>query len=513
MEIYLQDILPKMSKLYLGRIVDSFLKDVHMDTEEEMREVILKNIDEFQNKERVKNYLDFSNEPRDLALLNELILIALMEIEGYLLTEANLYKEVEDMEIAILKQSKDDTYINRFITSDVSRIYTAVLDEAWRKDESLNEHEINILDVLRRELDLTKRDHYLLESRIGRFPQKNNVLHTHQQINRSLNNLQARGLILRFKDDASYYIIPTDIARVIRYEMGGELRNEVYQTLLNDLSVTQLKEILQHLDFNVGGVKEALISRVLKHNILPSTALKVFNTKELSDILRKLEGAKVTGKKKEKIQNIIDYYEVLSSPTSSDPTDDRSRLFDFYEELAARDYKTLRVNKIIEKDVEVEKYFEEATRYIFERKFGIDVLEMEGTRHADGKLQFNKQEVVLWDNKSTEESYHFPENHFNQFLRYIRAEGMRVTLFLIIVQDYTNEAVAQAQKLKAFSEEDTDVALIKASDLKYVADEWESFSDQKVPAFSLQVFNMTGELTRNMLLSRMEWALKGTVKR
>lgn len=510
--MYLEDILPKMTKLYLGRIVDSFLKDVHLETEEEMRELVLKNIDEFQNKERVKNYLDFSRDPRDLALLNELILMALMEKEGYLLSEASLYKEVEDIENAILKQSNDDNYMNRFIPQDVNRIYSAVLDEAWKKDESLNEHEINILNVLRKELDLTKRDHYLLESKIGRFPQKDNILHTHQQISRSLINLQTRGLILRFRDDASYYIIPKDIARILRYEMGGELRNEVYETLLNDLNVTQLREILHQLEFNVSGVKEALVERIIKHNILPSTALKVFSTKELADILRKLEGAKISGTKKEKIQNIIDYYEMLSSPTSSDPTDHRSRLFDFYEELAARDYKALRVNKVIDKDIEVDNYFEEATRYIFERKFGIDVLAMEGTRHADGKLQFSKQEVVLWDNKSTEEAYNFPENHFNQFLRYIRSEKMRVTLFLIIVQDYTKEAVAQAQKLKAFSEEDTDIALIKAADLKYVAEQWQTFSDQKQPIFNLQVFNMTGELTRNMLLSRMEWALKGSLK-
>lgn len=510
--MFLQDILPKMSKLYLGRTVDSFLKDVHMETEEEMREVILKNIDEFQNKERVKNYLDFSQEPRDVALLNELILMSLMEKEGYLLSESDLYKEVEDMERAILKQSEDDSYMRRFIPEEVNRIYSAVLEEAWNKDESLNEHEINILNVLRRELDLTKRDHYLIESRIGRFPQKGNKLHTHQQISRSLINLQTRGLVLRFRDDISFYIIPKDIARILRYEMGGELRNEVYETLLSDLNVSQLRDILQHHDFNVSGVKEALIARILEHNILPSTALKVFSSKELSDILRKLEGAKISGTKKEKIQNIIDYYEMLSTPNSSDPTDERARLYDFYEELAARDYKTLRVNKVIDKDIEVDRYFEEATRYIFERKLGIKLIEMEGTRHSDGKIQFNKKEVILWDNKSTEKPYHFPENHFNQFLRYIRAEQMRVTLFLIIVQDYTKEAVAQAQKLKAFSEEDTDVAVIKASDLKYVADQWINFSEQKDPVFNLQVFNMTGELTRSLLLSRMQWALKGAVK-
>lgn len=510
--MFLQDILPKMSKLYLGRIVDSFLKDVHLETEEEMRELILKNVDEFQNKERVKTFLDFTNEVRDVALLNELILMSLMEQEGYFLSEADLYKEVEDIQQTILEQSTDDEYIKRFIPQDSNRIYSAVLDEAWKKDESLNEHEINILNVLRSELDLSKREHYLLESRIGRFPQKDNILHTNQQISRSLINLQTRGLVLRFRDDTSYYIIPKDIARILRYEMGGELRNEVYETLLNDLSVNQLREILQQLDFNVSGVKEEIIARIIEHNILPSVALKVFSSKELSEILRTLEGAKVSGTKKEKIQNIIDYYEMLSTPTSSDPTDERSRLYDFYEELATRNYKTLRVNKVINKDVNIDNYFEDATKYIFEKKLDLNLINMEGTRHADGKIEFNKREVILWDNKSTEEPYSFPEKHFNQFLRYIRSEEMRVTLFLIIVHDYTKEAVAQAQKLKAFSEEDTDVALIKASDLIYVAEEWKTFSNQKNPDFNLQVFNITGELTRNLLLNRMEWALSSTIR-
>jgi len=509
--MYLQDILPKMSKLYLGRIVDSFLKDVHMETEDDMREVILKNIDEFQNKERVKRHLDFSDESRDITLLNEMILMSLMEKEGYLLSESDIYNEVSEMQKEILNQSSDEEYMDKFIPSDARRIYSAVLFEAWKKDDSLNAHEINILNVLRNELELSKRDHYLLECQIGRFPQKGNNLHTHQQISRSLINLQTRGLILRFREDTSYYIIPEDIARILRYEMGGELRNEVYGTLLDDLSVSQLRGILNSLNFNVSGIKESLVERIIKHNILPSTALKVFSSKELSDILRNLEGTKISGTKKEKIQNIIDYYEMLSTPILSDPTDERARLYDFFDELASRDYKTLRVNKVIEKDVNVDNYFEEATKYLFERKLGLELSEMKGNRHADGKLQFNGSEVILWDNKSTEEPYDFPEKHFNQFLRYIRTEEMRVTLFLIIVQDYTKEAVAQAQKLKAFSEEDTDIALIKASDLKYVAEQWKSYSDQKNPVFNLQVFNMTGELTRNLLMSRMGWALKSTV--
>lgn len=274
--MYLQDVLPKMSKLYLGRIVDSFLKDVRMDTEEEMREVIIRNVDEFQNKERVKRNLNFNTENRDIALLNEMVLLSLMEQQGYVLSESDLFDEVEKLEIEIVNQSGDNNYIKTAIPNEAERIYSAVLKEAWKKDDSLNAHEINILNVLRKELGLSKRDHYLLESRIKRFPQKNNKLHTPKQVEKSLRNLQSRGLILRFKEDISYYIIPKEIARIVRYEMGGELRNEVYETLLSDLNVNQLKVILNSLNITSGGKKHDIIERIIKHNILPSTALNSF---------------------------------------------------------------------------------------------------------------------------------------------------------------------------------------------------------------------------------------------
>ncbi|RPF53404.1 SAP domain-containing protein [Aquisalibacillus elongatus] len=505
--MYLQDILPKMSKLYLNRTVDSFLKDVRMDTEEEMREVIIKNVDEFQNKERVKRNLNFNSSERDIALLNEMVLMSLMDQQGYILSESEVFSTVENLEKEIVEQSKDEEYIKTAIPEERMRIYKAVLIESWKKDDSLNEHEINILNVLRKELELSKRDHYLIESIIGRFPQKNNKLHTHKQIERTLRDLQSRGIILRYRDGKSYYIIPNEIARTVRYEMGGELRNEVYETLLNDLNVTQLKVILNFLSINVGGNKKDLIQRILKHNILPSTALKTFNTKELTQILKNLDGAKISGTKEDKVQNIIDYYENLSTPEFSDPTDERSRMYDFYEQLASRDYKSLRVNKVIEKDINVERYFEEATHYLIQKKLGIEPIDMKGSKHADGKIKYNPKEVVLWDNKSTEKPYEFPSEHFDQFLGYIRTEKSRVTLFLIIVSEYTRDAISQAQKLKAFSEEDSDVAIIKATDLKYVAENWKSYSNNKNPKFNLQVFNLTGELTRNILNSRMEWAL------
>lgn len=47
-----------------------------------------------------------------------MILMALMEKEGYILSESELYKEVEDMENEMIKLGSDDNYINRFIQKD-----------------------------------------------------------------------------------------------------------------------------------------------------------------------------------------------------------------------------------------------------------------------------------------------------------------------------------------------------------------------------------------------------------
>ncbi|QQK76146.1 hypothetical protein HUG15_11655 [Salicibibacter cibarius] len=503
----LQDVLPKMSKMYLSRIIDSFLKDVKIKEEEEMRQVILKNIDEFQNEDRVKRNLNFLEEDRDIALLNEMILMSLMENEGYVLEEASLLQDVEKLESQIVSDSDDEEFIKGLMTEEYYRIYSSVLSAAWKKDETLNAHETNILRVLRTELNISKRNHYIVESRIGRFPQKGNRPHSHRQIEKSLRNLQSRGLILRFKSNAVYYIIPSEIARVIRYELGGELRKKTYEELLGDLTKNHLKHVVSQFNFNSSGSKETIINRILKHDILPSEALDTFSNKELTDILKNLEGVNISGKKEQRISNIIDYYENLSTSNISDPTDKRSLYYDYFEELAARNLKPLRVNKVIKKDLDTEKYFEEATRYLFEEKLGVELVNMSGNKHADGKIKFNSKESILWDNKSVESAYTFPDNHFDQFLNYIRANDNRVTAFIIITSFISDEAVSRAQKLKAYTETDTDVAIITSEDLKFVAENWKEYSTQKEPKFNLQILNYTGELTREILKDRMSWSL------
>ncbi|MBO8172363.1 MAG: SAP domain-containing protein [Bacillaceae bacterium] len=504
----LAEILPQMTKLFLSKTVDSFVKDVKFSDEEEMREMILKNIEEFKNEDRLKSRLNFLETDRDIALLNEICLLCLLDQEGYLLKESELFSKVEQYEKDIVKNSQDSDFVEQSIPESSQRIYTAVLKAAWNRDEDLNPHEVHILNVLRQELNLSKRDHYLLESIIGRFPQKGNKLHSHKQIDRSLKDLQSRGLVLRFKTDDVYYVIPEEISRTIRYSLGGELRNDAYQKMLSEFNVVDLKKVLNEFELITTGTKSELIERITKHNILPSSFLYVFSSSELTGFLRNLEGVKISGTKEEKIQNIIDYYEELMIATPSDPTDERAKYYDFFEELASRQYKKLRANKIIQKDIDVERYFELATQYIFEKKLGLELQIMKGSRHADGKINCGSNEVVLWDNKSTEEPYQFPQEHFDQFLGYIRSEAKRVTTFLVIASEFTNEAENQAQKLKAFSGEDTDVSLISAKDLKFLAEEWKNYSGQKKPVFNMNILDYTGVLTKQLLKDRMSWILK-----
>jgi len=47
---------------------------------------------------------------------------------------------------------------------------------------------------------------------------------------------------------------------------------------------------------------------------------------------------------------------------------------------------------------------------------------MKGNNNPDGRLICNNDDVILWDNKSCETDYNFPDKHFNQFKRYIIEE-------------------------------------------------------------------------------------------
>jgi hypothetical protein len=156
----------------------------------------------------------------------------------------------------------------------------------------------------------------------------------------------------------------------------------------------------------------------------------------------------------------------------------------------------------------MESAFEEATRYIFEEKLGLKLLPMPGTNHPDGILEFGKaKELLMWDTKSKETVYEFPNDHYRQFKNYIHESVQRVSCFLVIAPEISAKCLANAFKIKGASGCDADVALISAEDLKWIAENWK---DQGIKSkkFDLEVLNHTGLLDLQTIKQRMKVFLK-----
>ena len=104
----LEEIVSKMSKLYLGRLVDSFLKDTPKENEKEMRKLILKNKNEFADYDSIKNKLNFIHIDRNTRVLNNLILNILLNENDNKCEKNELIKKVKGKEEEIIKNSKKE---------------------------------------------------------------------------------------------------------------------------------------------------------------------------------------------------------------------------------------------------------------------------------------------------------------------------------------------------------------------------------------------------------------------
>ena len=215
-----------------------------------------------------------------------------------------------------------------------------------------------------------------------------------------------------------------------------------------------------------------------------------------------MPGVKISGKKNQRIEHIIDYFASLTTKDPVSSGDPRECYYQYLEELAARNNKELYRLGIIKKDRDMEGYFEEGTRFLFEKKLGCELLKMQGNDHADGCVQFPNGELLLWDNKGKEQEYTFPKSHADQFLRYIRESVKRVNVFLVVVPSVSQEAAEQAVKLKIKNSTDTDIAIITAQNIKYVAENWGKMSKRE--KFELNIFNITGILDRPTVEQRMK---------
>ena len=489
-----------MTKAMLQRVVDSFTKDFPKSDEERAREIILRNTGELTDPQRIEAVLQFDGRLQD-QIRQTCVLEALIGSPDCTASELDIVERVSQLQQGVLDAAASPQAL-RYEDARSVKVLRAVMEVAVG-DAVVTNQELVLLRVLRESLDLSPLTMRIIQAQLEHFPRQGNVLHTAAECREALLSLQRCGIVFYCnRANGGLYVIPEEVVPSVRRVLGIELSPNAWNKLLSNLTVAQLATILRAEGMPESGKKEARIERVVLTGVKPSAALARLSREDLYNLCTAVPGLKVSGSKPQKIQRIVRHFANLVIRDVAEETPRGERYYRYLVELAARDRANLLSNRIIAKDREIEGAFEEGTRFLFSEKLGLELQHMEGTDHADGCVVFGKaKELLLWDNKSKETVYTFPPSHLRQFKRYIRDAENRVSCFLIIIPAVADEAVANAFRLKSECGSDTDVALITAEDLVWVAEEWRGRTSRD--SFNLEILNATGILTRPVLDQRM----------
>ena len=498
------DAIKQMSKLPLQRIVDSFTKDFPKPDEDQARDIILRNAGELTNPARIATALQFDGSFSD-QIRQTCTLEAFVNRPDWSASDQDIVDSLNRLEQDVLDAAASEDSL-RYENMERVEILRDVL-EAALNDDKITFRELNLLHTLRDSLGLSEPVFRIVLAQLEHFPRSGNVLHTPTECRDALIKLQRCGIIFHCnKADGAPYVIPDEIGRSVMDALGLELGLHAWGKLLDTLTVLQLKGALAGKRLPYSGTKQELKERIISSGLSPSRVLGGLSAQDLYKLCSLLPGVKVTGNKKERTTRIIGYFANLITREVSEEASPGERFYSYLPELARRDRENLLANQVITKDRDIEGAFETGTRFLFESKLGIKLVETAGSEHPDGCIRFGGRrkrsgDLLMWDNKSTEDAYTFPPSHLRQFKRYIRDSKNPVACFLVVVAAADDSALSNAWRLEADCG-GTNVALIGAEDLVWLAEEWWSRSpDDK---FNLEVLNATGILRRPILEQRMK---------
>ncbi|MBQ4155846.1 MAG: hypothetical protein IJD90_03465 [Clostridia bacterium] len=471
-------------------------------------------------KKTIKQYTDYDNisqKLEELKLYNDrnVRIIAPILLRDYLLNQDDFISICKDTDSAILNYEKavidesNDFDFNK-ISKDLA-LFKHMLDTAWALNDDISIDEKNLLESLRKYLSISIREQQVLEATSGRFPKLENTLHTYDDIDNARRYLQSKGLLVCIKNSDGVFcdMIPDDIAKELRKYFNVEIRSYGYEKLVEYVVKKTNKQYLidivkkasvhyktAKIELSNNPTVQELKTIILK-SILPSNLLGGFSPRDGLDTSMLSKwcgdlGLIVSGTKNNLIDRILEYYDSVRR-IELKTEDEREKLVVVYDELAKRDLKFLRANGIIEKDLQCEHFFEDATNYIFEKMLFNKPLTLTGTDHPDGKLSF-KDKYIMWDNKSKETPVNL-KDHIQQFDRYIKTSDKDVVVFMVIAPDFTAQSVQECVDYSLNN--DTQILLITANELKKVAEEWNKKHNGEI--FNLGYFKQNGRFDIKLL--------------
>ncbi len=386
-------------------------------------------------------------------------------------------------------------------------LYKTVLEAAW--EDSVNASEFRLLERLRLKLGIARRDHRVIELQLGKFPSESGALHTAKEVNEAIGHLERMGLVLRARlKDEHIYCVPDELAIPLRQLLKIELQTPAYLNLLKNVQVSTMKAALEASNQLFTGTREFLASRLIDSYTSPKAVLKLVEDDQLRAWARKLSLPNSDSSKDALIRRIVKFYDTSTTKAIGQGVSRHEQLVGFYVELASRDYNKLRAAGVIEKDIQVERFFEDATTYLVREYLFLETEKFEGSNHADGRALYpDKRHVLLWDCKSSESEYSLTEKSSRQFLAYCtRTSAPQIPCpMMIIAPSFSKESVAEAQRLKTQCTVGTEIALIEASTFLWLCRQWhqQHASTDKKP-LPWQVLATSGKLSEENLKLRLK---------
>ncbi len=511
----IEEAVQYMSKQPLERTLKSVTDYPAKKSIEEYRDLVNKNSKLLSDPNKIRQKFErFISEnyssPYEKRFLYGFIIKSIISQPDYSFIESLLIDSVIEREKNLITLSKEkDSF--KHIDSNSKEIFSVILETAL-EDDKISTDELSLINRLRTKLSLTEKDQFLIQAELGLFPSKKKETHSANEVLNAISDLQKIGIVFlcnRVDDiEESLIVIPDEVVPGIKSVINVELIEHKYWLLLDTFQNKHLKTVLKSRGLQSTGVKDHLVDRVLHSGIQPSESLECLTTNDLSGLCSEISSLNIGGIKSEKVKRLINYYSNLILKKFKED-DTGSKYYEYLEELGNRDIDNLVGNKIVKDQDFIERAFEDGTTYLFNEKFNLDSIEFSGNEHADGGVVFESGDsIMLWDNKSRKggKPYEFPNDHLDQFLRYIQNEskkGWRVNLFLIITSLVDPKCEKNAALLKSKSGVDTDVALISAENLKLVAENWKKHSNRE--SFNLNILNTNGILDWDTLRERMDW--------
>jgi len=470
-----------------------------------LKAALCKTAPQYYNKENLLKVIQYFelHQNRELRILFLIIVkYIILNKDGFMEKQKSLEDEVIAWEQKILDDA-NETEIEKISSNILSLSY--ILEAAWQNNNLISVDEQNLLNKVKEKLKITDYQYFLLEAKLGKFPNSGNVLHTRDIIANARKQLQYRGLLFAVRDSSGidYDVIPEEIVTELRQYFSKDIKEYAYYQLLQAKYVKSknyLCDILAKAEIEIPKqsslpvLQKLIVERVMAQNLIggysPRDGLNLATLSEWCSSLKIC----TSGSKNDLIDRIISYYDEAKQITM-EQDDERALFYQFYTALAERNLDELRKNNIISKDLECERKFEEATNYIFEVLFKNKPLMLKGTEHPDGMLSFSDK-LIMWDNKSKESPVNLAD-HIKQFDRYISKSEKPVAIFLVIGPAFTEDSAKECVKYTMSS--DTLILLITAEELKELAEQWHTMHKDDEVSFPLGYFKQNGRFNISLV--------------